>query len=235
MEPILKYQIASPLNHCHLFQHEDRIALVGSVLCQHQGNRKMQDTMPHLTKLEDRGRRMVFIGYEQGTKGYRMYDLVEKKVHINRDVVFDEAAQWKWSKGSEEGEVGSGNFSMEYLVLSNRCTSDSVGVEEVGGSPLQLSPGGQELLSEGEELDEPHQDVSDHLDIDHDDAPLRLRSMGEIVGHAPVPGLAARVLQQEQLHAVSIEEPSSLEEAERDSIWKAAMVEEIRAIEENGT
>jgi hypothetical protein len=51
------------------------------------------------------------------------------------------------------------------------------------------------MLSDGEELDEPHHDLSDHLDIDHDDAPLRFRSMGEIVGQAPVPRLAARVLQ----------------------------------------
>jgi hypothetical protein len=79
---------------------------------------------------------MVFISYEQGTKGYRMYDPVGKKVHISRDVVFDEAAQWNWSKGSEEGKVGSGNFSVEYLVLSSRCTSESVGVEEVARSPL---------------------------------------------------------------------------------------------------
>jgi hypothetical protein len=89
-------------------------------------------------------------------------------------------------------------------------------VEEAAGSPLQFSPGAQGLLSDEEEHEEPHQDLSDHLVIDHDDAPLRLRSMGEIDGQAPVPRLTVRVLQQEQLHVVSVEEPSSLEEAERD-------------------
>jgi hypothetical protein len=43
MEPLLKYQVASPLNYWHLFQHEYHIALVGSMLCQHRGNWKMQD------------------------------------------------------------------------------------------------------------------------------------------------------------------------------------------------
>jgi hypothetical protein len=52
----------------------------------------VKDTRPHLTKLEDRGRQTVFIGYEQGTKGYMMYDPMGKKVHINKYVVFDEAA-----------------------------------------------------------------------------------------------------------------------------------------------
>jgi hypothetical protein len=37
---------------------------------------------------------MIFIGYEQGTKGYRVYDPVDKKVHITRDVVFNESTQW---------------------------------------------------------------------------------------------------------------------------------------------
>jgi hypothetical protein len=38
----------------------------------------VKNTRPHLSKLEDRGCRMVFIGYEKGTKGYRVYDPVAK-------------------------------------------------------------------------------------------------------------------------------------------------------------
>jgi hypothetical protein len=43
MERILKYQVGSPLNHWHLLQYQNRIALLGSILCQHRGNQKMQD------------------------------------------------------------------------------------------------------------------------------------------------------------------------------------------------
>jgi hypothetical protein len=42
----------------------------------------VRNTKPHLSKLEDHGHQMIFIGYEQGTKGYRVYDPVTKKVHI---------------------------------------------------------------------------------------------------------------------------------------------------------
>jgi hypothetical protein len=49
-----------------------------------------------MLKLEDRGQKMIFIGYEKGMKGYRVYDLVAGRVHITRDVVFDEATQWDW-------------------------------------------------------------------------------------------------------------------------------------------
>jgi transposase InsO family protein len=52
----------------------------------------VRNTTPHLKKLEDRGRKMVFIGYEHDSKAYRAYNPVTKRVHVTRDVVFDERA-----------------------------------------------------------------------------------------------------------------------------------------------
>jgi hypothetical protein len=46
--------------------------------------------MPHLKKLEDRGCKMVFIGYKSGSKAYHAYDPIMKHVHVTRGVVFDE-------------------------------------------------------------------------------------------------------------------------------------------------
>jgi hypothetical protein len=54
----------------------------------------VRNTTPHLKKLEDRGRKMIFIGYENGSKAYRAYDPIMKHVHVTRDVVFDEQTQW---------------------------------------------------------------------------------------------------------------------------------------------
>ena len=53
--------------------------------------RKMK---PILTKLEDRSTPMVFSGYAEGTKAYRLYDQRGDKVLVSRDVVFDEKAAW---------------------------------------------------------------------------------------------------------------------------------------------
>jgi hypothetical protein len=47
-----------------------------------------------LKKLEDRSRRTIFVGYEPGSKAYRVYDPVSRRVHISRDVVVEENAQW---------------------------------------------------------------------------------------------------------------------------------------------
>jgi hypothetical protein len=54
----------------------------------------IRNTVPHLKKLEDRGRKMIFIGYEEGMKVYHAYDPITERVHVSRDIIFDEQAQW---------------------------------------------------------------------------------------------------------------------------------------------
>ena len=57
----------------------------------------MKVTTPNLKKLDDRSRRTIFVGYEPGSKAYQVYDTVTQRVHISRDLVFEEAAQWLWT------------------------------------------------------------------------------------------------------------------------------------------
>jgi hypothetical protein len=55
---------------------------------------QVRETQPGLKKLDDRSQSMIFVGYEPGTKGYQAFDSVTSRVHISRDVVFDESAHW---------------------------------------------------------------------------------------------------------------------------------------------
>jgi hypothetical protein len=50
----------------------------------------VRNTMSHLKKLEDRGRKMIFASDESGSKAYCTYDPVMKRAHVMHDVVFDE-------------------------------------------------------------------------------------------------------------------------------------------------
>jgi hypothetical protein len=47
---------------------------------------------PHLSKLDDRGQKVIFIGYQDGSKAYCFYDPITKHVHVTRDATFDESA-----------------------------------------------------------------------------------------------------------------------------------------------
>jgi hypothetical protein len=54
----------------------------------------VKSTKPHLKKLDDRSTRVIFMGYELGSKAYQAYDPRIGRVHVTRNVVFDELTQW---------------------------------------------------------------------------------------------------------------------------------------------
>ena len=63
---------------------------------------------PGISKLSDRSTKMVFVGYESGTKGYRVYDPVAKKLHISRDVIFEESRAWDWNAEAQTNTAARG-------------------------------------------------------------------------------------------------------------------------------
>jgi hypothetical protein len=79
----------------------------------------VRNMMPHLKKLKDRGHKMIFIGYESGSKAYRAYDPITNCVHVTHDVVFNEQAQWDWSTGNDDDKPGGGDdvFMVEYTTI----------------------------------------------------------------------------------------------------------------------
>ncbi|CAA6675270.1 unnamed protein product [Spirodela intermedia] len=207
------------------------------------------NTTPHLKKLEDRGRKMIFIGYEYGSKAYRAYDPTTRRVHVTRDVVFDENAQWDWGSGAEQGDAGSHDdmFTLEYAVGNQVppeldgaievLDDDAPGPEPMSPPSVHYSGGAAPIEDGGEEVEfaTPPSVHIDHLDANHDDAPLRFRKIDNIVGLASPRGLASRALIAEELHAVSSDEPVSFAEAEGHPSWRKAMEEEMASIEENRT
>jgi hypothetical protein len=57
----------------------------------------VKKTGPGQTKLADRSKQMVMIGYETGSKAYHLYDPETRKLVVARDVVFEEDRPWDWS------------------------------------------------------------------------------------------------------------------------------------------
>jgi hypothetical protein len=75
----------------------------------------------------------------------------------------------------------------------------------------------------------------ERIDAYHDGESLRYRTMEDILGDQPVPGLAPHDLEA-QLHlACDDGEPRSFAEAKRHAVWRVAMQLEMGAVEKNRT
>ena len=46
--------------------------------------------------------RVIFTGYDSSSKGYRLYNLNNKKMVVSRDVVFDKKVQWDFETHEKE-------------------------------------------------------------------------------------------------------------------------------------
>ncbi|GKU94075.1 hypothetical protein SLEP1_g7612 [Rubroshorea leprosula] len=52
------------------------------------------------SKLDDKGKKCIFLDVSNQSKTYRLYNPLTKKVVISHDVVFDEASTWSWTEKS---------------------------------------------------------------------------------------------------------------------------------------
>ncbi|KAK2968055.1 hypothetical protein RJ640_025499 [Escallonia rubra] len=53
-------------------------------------------------KLDDKSEKFIFIGYSQESKGYKLYNPIDKKMKVSRDVTFDEKSSWDWTDQDKE-------------------------------------------------------------------------------------------------------------------------------------
>ncbi|KAK2976697.1 hypothetical protein RJ640_013953 [Escallonia rubra] len=56
-------------------------------------------------KLDDKSEKFIFIGYSQQSKGYKLYNPVDKKMKVSRDVTFDEKSSWDRTDRDKEQYV----------------------------------------------------------------------------------------------------------------------------------
>ena len=81
---------------------------------------------PGLTKLTDRSRKMVFLGYESGTKGYKLFDPNTNRLTVNRDVLFGENIPWEWNKATENSHIDPDTFIVQYEDTDQNPTIGTV-------------------------------------------------------------------------------------------------------------
>ena len=56
------------------------------------------------SKLDDKSVKCVLLGFSSESKAFKMFDPVEKRIHISRDVIFEEDKKWNWEAVGYSGE-----------------------------------------------------------------------------------------------------------------------------------
>ncbi|CAL1392261.1 unnamed protein product [Linum trigynum] len=173
----------------------------------------------HLSKLEDRSKPMVFIGYESPvSKAYRMYNPATQKLVVTRDVVFDEGRKWDWTKDDHHKDMAvRGSFFFQ----------------------INASPVINDKLPQGEQehyVTEPGTPNS-HIISTHEDneatpgsssvGPRGIRNLDDVYNDTSMVDL------EECLFCM--EEPSNFLEAKKQAKWLKAMKEELKSIIDNKT
>ena len=89
-------------------------------------------------KLDDSGEKFIFIGYNEESKAYKLYNPLTKKVVVSKDFVFNEEEVWSWSD-EETPKVQPGMEEPEELSPS---------VEPLG-APLSPQPATPSTVQRG--------------------------------------------------------------------------------------
>ncbi|GJS94858.1 zinc finger, CCHC-type containing protein [Tanacetum coccineum] len=93
----------------------------------------------HLTKLDDRSTKMVYLGNEQGSKAYRLFDPTTRKICVSRDVKFKEDETWDWSEYLDEHINDEPNDRFLYGVNTQEGKGTTGIIFYYGDSPISWS------------------------------------------------------------------------------------------------
>lgn len=76
---------------------------------------------------------MVYLGKEPGTKAHWLYDPKDEKLHVSKDVVFEESRTWKWELQGDSEVIVLGSFT----VVDNYSTIIAEEEIEEPATPVQ--------------------------------------------------------------------------------------------------
>jgi hypothetical protein len=191
---------------------------------------------------------MIFVGYETGTKGYRVYDPVTKRLHISRDVIFEESKAWEWNNEAQADRVAS-TFDVEFYTVAGQGTiTEFEGAEELTdptlpdqGSPSQvqwsINPSSSAGSNQSTPPGSPPAQAIEFATpptgntMDSEGVPMRFRTIENINDTTD----EVHDFEYSGVCYFVAEEPRSVDEALDEQCWREAMTAEMNSIQANGT
>jgi histone deacetylase 1/2 len=199
---------------------------------------------PRINKLSDRSKKMVFLGYEAGTKGYWLLDPSTNRLHVSRDVVFKEDQSWHWSNSSSGSKVPE-TFTIEFQSSIHSLTiggaKETAGNEETSvdqahdwsppHSPQPAATAGSPQTPPTPQAPKiqwatPPTDAG----VDSEGVGLRFRTLSDLLNSIEV-----HDFEYSGMCLLAADEPSSVDEALEEKCCREAMQAELQSIHENKT
>jgi hypothetical protein len=194
---------------------------------------------------------MVFIGYATGSKAYRMFDPVSRKVVVTRDAVFEEKRCWDWSTSSPDGTDVEEPLVVSYTFAPERERTEATAEKSAESAAAAATAENSVSCTTPPPVRRTKQTEVDAIPFvlpstptsptaasaptvtpysEPSQGPQGMRLLDDIYADADEPEE-----QYSGMCLLGMEEPSSHVEAMKELSWKKAMNEEIKSIEENGT
>ena len=179
-------------------------------------------------KLEPRARKAIFVGFKRGVKGYKLWDPVDKKIVLSRDVTFDEASILKLPSSHQvESDPTEEISQVVEIDAAPHCPDGTVSMQV----PTEVTPG--EHDGDTEDTSTNVQDQEPTAQVQDSIAARRQRR------NIQMPARYANTVAY-ALPVESIDElvPTTFREAEQSSeadSWQVAMQEEMESLHKNDT
>ena len=104
------------------------------------------------SKLDPRSKKCIFVGYDDVTKGYRLWDSTTQNIVLSRDVIFNEYSLIK-SRNVRVDVEQKHVLSKQLVQLENQYAHDSKKQEEVSGEREVIK---DEEIQENVEIPQPY-------------------------------------------------------------------------------
>jgi hypothetical protein len=180
-------------------------------------------------KLDGKSIKCVNLGLSDESKAYKLYDPLEKKIIISRDVIFDESKGWDWNNKVKPVTTEIIDDASDDFLTNNPPDDNPPDADD------DAANGDNDVNNENDSTD--YEDNND----DTDDEPLqpRVRRVPSHLRDFVIGREAEEDQQHEELQNFAVysdsNDPTTYDEAVKSEVWRKAMDSEIKSIEDNNT
>ncbi|GAU28453.1 hypothetical protein TSUD_55040 [Trifolium subterraneum] len=169
-------------------------------------------------KLDNKSKKCVLLGVSEESKAYKLYDPIDKKIIISRDVIFDESKSWNSENSNQQT---NSNDIWEHVSDNNSIQHNTAEVNVEAENQINENVVIEDTSSESENEGGTPQPVSQ----------TRIRKPSvRLTGYVT----GREVEEDEELHNLAVfntnEDPSNYQEVVKLDVWRKARDPEMELV-----